>query len=367
MTKSSEKISNQDNIPINKKKNVDDEIGVFELLCIMRRHWFIFAILSFCGLIVGFTYARFSRNQYESTAMLQLDTKSKSSKAIADIGDLFEMQSPALAEIHLIKSLSVLMPVVEELHLNYTAEPQSIADRLMQREGRMDLELFDPPAALRSKEYKWIAEIKTSDTYELFSPLGGSVFTGKIGETYRIPVGADSVAICVKSIFAIPGQKFRLTKSSVLNVAESLRNTVNAVEKDKNTNIIEISYMDRYPDRAAAVLNAIAEMYVRQNVEMRSAEAEKSLEFLEEQLPAIKAKLDSAEQLLTNYRNKVGTVDLGAEARGTLDRQVQLKTQLLSLQQEYQEKSRVFKQDHPAMLAILQQQERLQKELLIEE
>ena len=344
-----------------------DVIDVFELFNIFRRHWLIFAVLSFLGLVAGLTYARYSRDLFQSTTMLQLDTKSKSGKAIADIGELFETQSPAKAEIHLIKSLSVLMPVVEKLHLNYSAEPQGIADRLMRREGRMDLDLFEPPMALMTKDHKWIAKVNSTDSYELYSPLGAKLVAGKIGETYRVPVGGDTVAICVKSIYALPGQKFRLKKTSVLDMAESLRKTVDAIEKDKNTNILEISYMDRYPDRTANVLNAIAEMYVRQNVEMRSAEAEKSLEFLEEQLPTIKAKLDSAQQLLTSYRNKVGTVDLGAEAKVTLDRQVQLKTQLLSLQQEYQEKARLFKEDHPAMQAIRQQQDRLNKEIGKEE
>ena len=342
----------------------DDLLG---LLSLVRRHWFALLFFSIVGLIIGLTYARYSRDVFQSTAILQLDTKSKSGKAISDFGDLFETHSPALAQVYLIKSLSVMIPVVERLHLNYSVEPIDFLDRLMHREGRMDLDLFEPPMALMTKEHKWIAEVKSDDSYELFSPLGGSIVVGRVGETYRVPVGADSVAICVKSIYALPGQRFLLRKSSVLSVAEGLRKVVNADELGKNTNILEISYADRYPDRAATVLNAIAEMYVRQNVEMRSAEAEKSLEFLEEQLPTIKAKLDSSQQLLTNYRNKVGTVDLGYEARGTLERQVQLKTQLLSLQQEYQEKSRLFKQDHPAMLALAQQQERLQNEIGKEE
>lgn len=348
-------------------KPVDMAEDVLEIFSLFRRYWVIFAVFSLIGLIAGVTYARYSRDVFQSKAMLQLDTKSKSGKAIADLGDLFATQSPALAEIHLIKSLRVLMPVVESLHLNYSAEPLDVLDRLMRREGRMDVDLFEPPMALMEEDDKWIAEVKSEDSYELFSPLGASVVVGKIGETYRVPVGADSVAICVKSIYALPGQRFLLTKSSVLFVAEKLQLKVNAEEMGKNTNIIEISYADRYSDRAANVLNAIAEMYVRQNVEMRSAEAEKSLEFLEDQLPMIKAKLDSAQQLLTSYRNKVGTVDLGAEAQGTLKRQVELKTLLLSLQQEYQEKSRLFKQDHPAMQAIVQQQERLQKEIGKEE
>lgn len=356
--------------PENKQTNTQQPINtidVFELVGIFWRHWKIIVTFSIIGLIVGIAVARYTRDSFENKTMLQLDTKSKSSKALADIGDLFDAQSPAIAEIHLIKSLSVLMPVVEQLHLNYTAEPQGIVDRLMRREGRMDVDLFEIPSALMGKDYRWIAEVRSTDSYELFSPFGASLVKGNVGETYRIPLGADTVAICIKSIYAMPGQTFRLRKSSVLDVAENLQKTINAIEKDKNSNILEITFVDNYADRAAEVLNAVAENYVRQNVEMRSAEAEKSLEFLEEQLPSIKAKLDSSEQLLTDYRNRVGTVDLGAEAKGTLERQVQLKTQLLTLQQEYQEKSRLFKEDHPAMQAIMQQQQRLNKEIGKEE
>ena len=343
----------------------------FDLLGNILRHWKLVAVLSIVGLLAGTVASRYVRDSFDNKTMLQLDTKSKSGKAVSDFGDLFDAKSPAVAEIHLIKSLSVLMPVVEQLHLNYTAEPQGIVDRLMRREGRMDLDLFEPPKAgmlgIDKKDEKWIAVVRSQDTYELFSPMGQSLVLGKVGETYRIPMGADAVAICVRTFSAEPGQSFRLFRSSVLSVAEGLQASINAYEKEKNSNILEISYSGRYPDRVADVLNAVAQAYVRQNVEMRSAEAEKSLDFLEEQLPSIKAKLDSSERLLTNYRNKMGTVDLGAEAKGTLERQVELKTQLLSLQQQYQEKARLFKEDHPAMQALLQQQQRLNREIGKEE
>lgn len=343
----------------------------FDLLDNLLRHWKMVALFSLVGLLIGVLASRYVRDSFENKTMLQLDTKSKSGKAVSDIGDLFDVQSPAVAEIHLIKSLSVLMPVVEQLRLNYMAEPQGVVDRLLRREGRMDLDLFVPTNVVRDekskRKEKWIAEVKSPDSYELFSPEGQSLVVGKVGETYRIPLWGDTVAVCVKAMSADSGQKFRLSRASILSVAESLQKRVNAVEVAKNSNILEVSISDRYPDRVAEVLNAIAQTYVRQNVEMRSAEAEKSLEFLEEQLPSIKAKLDSAQRLLTSYRNRVGTVDLGAEAKVTLDRQIELKTQLLSLQQEYQEKARLFKGDHPAMQAIQQQQQRLSREIAKEE
>ena len=83
---------------------------------------------------------------------------------------------------------------------------------------------------------------------------------------------------------------------------------------------------------------------------------------LEEQMPAVK-KLDSAEQALTVYRYQAGTVDLSAEAKVTLERQVNLKTQLLTLEQQLQENARLYKEDHPTMQAIIQQQERLKQEI----
>ena len=259
MTNSTEQNQNRQlpsSVPFKPTDMTEDILGLFNLFL---RHWVIFAVLSFVGMVLGITYARYSRDVFQSTAMLQLDTKSKSGKAIAEIGDLFESQSPALAEIHLIKSLSVLMPVVESLHLNYSADPIDLLDRLMRREGRMDLDLFEPPLALAEDEGSWIAEVKSANSYELFSPLGASVVVGKVGETYRVPVGPDSVAVCVRSIYALPGQKFALSKAPVLAVAEVLQGTINAEEKGtKNKiNINTAIWVVTVPDTLIAKLAVV--------------------------------------------------------------------------------------------------------------
>ena len=93
--------------PENKQTNIQQPINtidVFELAGIFWRHWKIIVTFSIIGLIVGIAVARYTRDSFENKTMLQLDTKSKSGKAVADIGDLFDAQSPAVAEIHLIKS-----------------------------------------------------------------------------------------------------------------------------------------------------------------------------------------------------------------------------------------------------------------------
>jgi len=135
------------------------------------------------------------------------------------------------------------------------------------------------------------------------------------------------------------------------------------VEKGKQTGIISVRYSHRYPDRAASILNTIAKTYLRQNVEMRSAEAEKTLEFLEGQLPGVKAKLDSAEKVLADYRYKVGSVDIGGETKAHLDKEGQLQRQIMQLEQERQSALRLFKAEHPNVQTIVKQQNKVKAEL----
>jgi tyrosine-protein kinase Etk/Wzc len=345
----------------------DDEIDLIAIAKILwAKKWIVLAF-TFVGLLVGFFLMRWMRDVYSSDALLQLDVSSSKTSAMVDIGSIFEQESPAEAEIRLIKSRHVLMEVVTKENLNYSSSPIGFWNRLARKEGRMELSLFKIPNAVVTEEYEWIVEALTPTTFKLNSPLGGTLIEGSVGNTYREPFAGDTVAICISMMLAEPGQQFKLASSSVLEVAESLKEILNVAEDGKKTNILTLSLENRYPDKAASILNAIIETYVRQNVEMRSAEAEKTLEFLEEQLPSIKAKLDSSESVLTNYRHKVGTVDLTAEAKVTLDRQVHLKAQLLNVEQQIQENARLYTEDHPTMQAILQQQTRLKREIAKEE
>lgn len=355
----------------NTKKNSaveqDDEIDLIAIAKILwAKKWIVLAF-TFVGLLVGFFLMRWMRDVYSSDALLQLDVSSSKTSAMVDIGSIFEQESPAEAEIRLIKSRHVLMEVVTKENLNYSSSPIGFWNRLARKEGRMELSLFSVPDAVKQESYEWIAETISPNEFRLYSPLGGTLVEGSVGNTYRVPFAGDSLAICVSMMLAEPGQKFKLAELNVLEVAEGLKKSLNVAEDGKKTNILTLSLENRYSDKAASILNAVIETYVRQNVEMRSAEAEKTLEFLEEQLPSIKAKLDSAEGALTNYRHEVGTVDLTAEAKVTLDRQVHLKAQLLAVEQQIQENARLYTEDHPTMQAILQQQSRLKREIAKEE
>ncbi len=339
-----------------------DTITLMEALGILWKKKFLLLLFMVIGTAVGVLLGNWIRPQYTSDAMLQIDVKgNKTSKAMGEMGALLDVASPADAEIELIKSRMVLSNVVEDEHLCFKASPVGRMDRLLHREGRMDLEYLYIPEMAR--EGSWRAVATGPGSYMVVSPEGSALVEGTVGDMIKAPYAGDTLAIRVSFLHAQEGKVFVLSQSNPLSAVRALAKGLKVVEKGKKSGIIAVSYSHRFPDRAASILNSVANTYLRQNVEMRSAEAEKTLEFLEEQLPGVKAKLDSAEKVLADYRHRIGSVDMTGETQVHLQKEVDLQKQILQMEQERQRTTRLFKAEHPNVLTLNRQIDKLRKEL----
>jgi len=342
--------------------NEGNEIDLLELFSVLLAKWLILCIFVLVGVALGLFAINYIRPAFHSDVLLQLDTQgNKSAMAMGDMGALMDVASPADAEIELIQSRMVLDSVVAKEHLAFNAVPVGLSRRLSHTEGRVDLGLLHIPVSL--VEEKWFLRATSQNGYEVIAPNDLVALKGVVGDTYRKVFAGDSLTICVLSMYAAPGEKFRLYESDFGQASDGLKSKISVAEKGKKTSIIQIEIENRYADKAASILNSIAEAYVRQNVEMRSEEAAKTLEFLEKQIPLVKAKLDSSESALTAYRHREGTVDLTGEARSMLDKRVTLESQRLELAQKRQEAARLFKEDHPNVVALRDQEEQIQQEI----
>ncbi len=86
----------------------------------------------------------------------------------------------------------------------------------------------------------------------------------------------------------------------------------------------------------------------------RAGEAQdsRSLDFLQEQLPKIRADLDQAEARLNAYRAQRDSVDLSLEAKSVLDQVVNVENQLNELTFREAEISQLFKKESPYLSCI---------------
>lgn len=345
-------------------QSISNSLTIAEFAQLLWKKKFLIVLFVIVATMLGATYAMWVRPQFTSDALLQVNTKghsSKSTKALGEMGAVLDLASPADAEIELIKSRMVLSDVVAKEHLYVWTVPIGFWDRLTHKEGRMDVDSLRIPEKVRAK--KWMAVVKSDSTYSVVSSDEKVVLDGFVGEIAFKEYAGDTLAIRVNFMDARKGQKFALVRGTPLKAERALAAGLNVMEKGKQTGIISVRYSHRYPDRAASILNTIAKTYLRQNVEMRSAEAEKTLEFLEGQLPGVKAKLDSAEKVLADYRYKVGSVDISGETKAHLDKEGQLQRQIMQLEQDRQAAMRLFKAEHPNVQTIVKQQNKLRAEL----
>ena len=346
-------------------KSTDDEIDILEILVYLKGKWKFLLIFLILGISCGVLVSKWLRPSFKSDILLQVNVKgNKQGLALGEMGALLDVSTPSAAEMELIKSRVVLDQVVNDERLCFSAVPLDKVDRLMQREGRMDLELLVIPRAFEEAKGKLIARVTAdSSKYEVLGLEGEVVVSGSVGETYRTPFAGDTLVICVKSLTATVGQTFLLSAAHPQVAAAALLKNLSISEEGKNSGIIRVSLEHRYADRVAAILNTSANTYLKQNIEMRSAEAKKTLMFLEEQLPGVKAKLDSAEQKLTTFRHSKGTIDLSGETRLHLEKDVTLQQRIIELEQKKQEALRLFRAEHPTVRTIEEQQARLRREL----
>ena len=285
---------------------------------------------------------------------------------MGDMAALFATTSPAETEIELIKSRRVLGSTVEAKRLQYYAIPKGKWDRLLHREGRMELMNFDVPwdcVPLEDQEKPWVAKVLDSTSFVLYDHNNKSVMEGVVGQTYHFLYACDTATFGVYRMEAKRGQRFWVGKKSYLDAVEAFRKAFDVKEKGKRTGILEFSYQDVYPDRAVDVLNEVATSYLRQNVEERNAEAQQTLEFLEKQLPDLKARLDSSLMNMNAYQNRVGSVDVAAETQIVLQKRMQLEQKILEIQQKKQEAIRLFHAEHPTVKTLEDQERTLRREL----
>ena len=348
------------------KKKEETDIG--EYLKELAKNWGIMVPSILLAAILGVFVAMWIRPVYQVDALLQIESKNnKGAGMMGELGNLFASSSPAETEMELIKSRQVMGAAVEKMRLDLSAEPLNKLDRLLHQEGRIDLMNFSYNKDLLPSDFRdepWHLVAKDSlGNFDLYDYKDSLVLSGEVGKTYHFVYAGDSASFGIFKAEVREGQDFAISKYKRLDAIAKFRSAFDVKEKGKKTGILEFSYQDIYPDRGVEVLNEVASSYLRQNVEERNAEAQKTLEFLEKQLPDVKAQMDSSLLNLNSYRNRVGSVDINAETQLVLQRRMRLQQDILALQQKKQEAIRLFHAEHPTVKTLEDQENALKREL----
>lgn len=335
-------------------------------------------------LMLGVLVILFADRVYKVDALVQVEPSDSSmTAALGSLGQMFEQEQPVSAEIEILQSRLVVGQVVDDLHLDISAEPRrfpfigSAIARWYEAAEPTDVPATPAPARLGLSHFSWggdrveVVDFRVpaslygeqfklealgDQRFALRDPRGAVILKGSAGqrESARMPQG--EVSLFVRDIAARQGAQFRLLRLQRSVAIANLQKALSVSEQGKQSGVLQITLKGSDDaQRLTQVLNSLVQGYVRQNVERRSAEAQQQLEFLRDQLPGIKKQLEDAENQLNALRLQKGSADLTKETQLLLEQSVDLQGQTLELQQKRAEVGRLYTANHPVVRTLDEQ------------
>ncbi|MBD1571479.1 polysaccharide biosynthesis tyrosine autokinase [Aliivibrio sp. S10_S31] len=337
--------------------STSDEIDLAKLFGqLIDGRWLILSITTLFA-IAGIAFALLSTPIYKADALVQVEQKSGNgiSSLMGDVGDMFASESSATTEIEIIKSRMILGNTVDKLNLTTIASPAYMPiigkglSRLLGEEKAIKVSRFDVPSYIDKPNFSLVLDNAEEGTYSLFDLEGNEILVGQVGELVK----NQGYHLFVMQLDGDAGDTFNLSKISRIDAITHLQKELAITEKGKQSGVLQFSLQGENKAKIEAIINDVTQNYFLQNIARDSEEAEKSLDFLSAQLPAIKDKLTTSENTLNDFRLERKSVDLSLEARSALDVIVKLEAQLNELTFKESEISQRFTKDHPAYKSLL--------------
>ncbi|WP_194726592.1 polysaccharide biosynthesis tyrosine autokinase [Noviherbaspirillum malthae] len=353
----------------------DDALDLASYLdFLIENRWLIAAIATVVTLL-GAAYAFVATPVYQANILIQVEDSAGSSKNIlGDLSGMFDLKTAATAEMEILRSRFVVSRAVDNTRLYIDVAPKYfpgigrwIASRnkslsepgLLGMGGyvwgaeRAEVSLFNVPESLENQPFELVADGKNG--FELTHADSGITLTGQVGKLVTQSTPEGDIELRVDRLDAQEGAAFTLTRDPKLEAIENLQRDLSISEKGKQSGILSVTLEGIDRVKTTHILNELGQEYIRQNVDRKSEEAEKSLAFLEKQLPELKSSLEQAEVKYNAMRNSRGTVDLGEEAKSVLQQSVLTQTRLAELKQKRDELASRFQSGNPLLEAVNQQ------------
>jgi tyrosine-protein kinase Etk/Wzc len=364
----------QQSIVVNAQDYDDDEIDLLGMFGTMIDHKWLIMAITVIFMIVGIAYALLASPIYQANALVQVESKKNDLLGFSDVSSMLGKESPSTTEIELIRSRAIIGETVDKLQLDIVIVPNYfpvVGEFISRRfKGTAQGEVASPwlgmnsfawggeslkvsqlnlPESLLGKKLTLVAG--DSGDYVLLDEDGNLLVEGERGQA----VNQRGIKLQIDELRANPGTKFSVVRNPRLNSILEYQDALDVLERGKESGILNLSLESKDARKSVKILNTIAELYVRQNVQRTSAEAAQSLDFLREKLPEIKKDLEKAGNALNQYQTRNKSVDISLETKSILEQMVNLDTNISNMKLQQAEMDRKFTPEHPAYRALLTQ------------
>lgn len=350
---------------VNKKTTVteSDDIDLGKLVGELIDHRKLIISITALFTLIAIIYALFATPVYQADAMVQVEEK-QANAILSNLSQMLPDSQPQSApEIALLQSRMILGKTVDDLNLQTLVSEKYFplfgegwAKLTGQKLHSISVSRFYVGEKDNNDETDAILKVLDSKNYI----ITGENFElkGTVGEL----VEGNGVSVKINEIDAPIGTEFKISSITKLKAISDLQKIFSVADQGKDTGILSLTITGEDPVLIKKILNSISENYLAQNIARQAAQDQKSLEFLNQQLPKVRSDLDNAEDRLNAYRRQNDSVDLSLEAKSVLDQIVNVDNQLNELTFRESEISQLYTKEHPTYKALLEKRKTLQDE-----
>ncbi|RJG07889.1 polysaccharide biosynthesis tyrosine autokinase [Noviherbaspirillum cavernae] len=352
----------------------EGEIEMATYLDILWESRWLIAGIAFVITLIGAAYAFLARPVYEANLVIHVEEEGQkeSKNIIGDVNSMFNVKTMAMSEMELLRSRMVVSRAVDNLRLYINAQPKYfpvigswVADHNNQLSvpgllgyggyvwgsEKIDVAVFNVPEALQNREFVLTAE--GNGQFRMSQKESDLELKGAIGAPLTFETPQGNIELRIDQLQAKAGAQFLLTRTSRLGTIESIQKSMTVSELGgKQSGVIGVTMQGSNPKQIHSVLAEISKEYMRQNASRKTEEAEKSLAYLNKQLPDLKVQLEQAEAKYNAFRNANGTIDLAEESKLNLQQSAAAKLRKMDLQQKKIELLARYTTEHPLVQGI---------------
>lgn len=354
-----------------------DEIDIGKLVGLLLDKWGLILVITVLAFAVGIFYSFSAAPIFQADALVQVEEEQTGLDVSAMLGgDLGTSGSTTNAEIEIIQSRMVLGDAIERTagDIVVTAKYMPIIGSFLTHLGlesgpfgrdyghswagdHITVTRFEVPEYALNLTHQ--IDFSDNKTFSL-SADGVDLLEGRVGEQATDHDG--QYRLFIQSKRGRSSGSFEITRLDHLSAIKELRERLSVSERGKDTGILSVTLDSTSRKEASGTLQEIVQIFLKQNVDRLSEEAERQLAFLEKQIPTVRSELELSENNLNNYRARNDSVDLTFETQSLLEQLVRIENQLTELEFVEAEISQQFTKSHPRYEALLTKRSRLNEE-----
>lgn len=277
-----------DNVNVNIKETI--------LQYLVYWKWFVLSL--FISISIAFTYLRYSKKIYQTTAKIKILDNSEGKLALpSDLNSLFSSNKVNLEnEIGIIKSQRLLMRVALSLNLTTTYYfDGKIKSEELWGNSPFKIIWLNTHERINPKKVEFSIELE-KDGYKIVSEdkLGNQIF--QFGQK-NIVAEQSFILVLVDKVIPEKYDKgqFTINRIPLSFVLEDLSNNIKIASTTKKSELLSLVLEGENKDKSEAIINAIINEFNQDGVVDRQIISQRTIDFVNERFIYLSSELDSIE------------------------------------------------------------------------